>query len=255
MFCNLMLQKGNKFLGEKLLLVVFIIGTHQPTLKIMNKRCPNCSLSNFSVAENCIRCGDSLQNIEVANTQKVKNKTLMATLIKRAAILALTLAIVLFGFYLSLIGTANRLAYDDTKTVETAIKIVEEKGFKKEAFFLKYIAVYRADDNWLNASVEKATAYAATNFPFEIITLYPEFFKFPIDDTERASILLHEAQHLLGSDEHDAYSFVWKNRDKLGYSEAKYQGSEIYNKVGEQTKEHVPELFVCPENEYGDCTR
>jgi hypothetical protein len=223
--------------------------------KIMNIKCPNCSLSNFTAAENCLRCGVSLQNIEVANMQKPKNKTILSTLIKRAVVLLAVLVILLFGFYLSLIGTANRLAYDDTKTVENAIKIIEEKGFKKEAFLLKYIAVYRADDHWLNASVEKDTAYAATNFPFEIITLYPEFFKFPVDDTERASILLHEAQHLLGSDEHDAYSFVWRNRDKLGYSDAKYLDSEIYNKVGEQTKEYVPELFTCPENEYGDCTR
>jgi hypothetical protein len=45
------------------------------------------------------------------------------------------------------------------------------------------------------------TAYAATNFPFGVITIYPTFFKYPVDDIERATILLHESYHLFGDDE------------------------------------------------------
>ncbi len=221
----------------------------------MNKKCPNCSLSNFTTTENCLRCGFDLLNIEVANLPKPQVNKGVPTVLRRAVICFLTVVFVLFGFYLSLIGSANRLVYEEKKTVERAIKIIEEKGFSKEAFFLNYLTAFRRDDNWLNASVVKDTAYAATNFPFEIITIYPEFFTFTADDTERASILLHEAQHLLGADENEAYSFVWKNRNKLGYSDEKYRMSEIYNKVGEQTKEYAPEIFVCPDKEYGDCTR
>ncbi len=221
----------------------------------MNKKCPNCSLLNFLAAEICVRCGLDLVNIEVTNLPKPQVNTGVPTVLRRAVICFLTAVFVLFGFYLSLIGSANRLAYEEKKTVERAIKIIEEKGFSKEAFFLNYLTAFRRDDNWLNASVEKDTAYAATNFPFEIITIYPEFFTFTADDTERASILLHEAQHLFGADENEAYSFVWKNRNKLGYSNEKYRMSEIYNKVGEQTKEYAPEIFVCPDKEYRDCTR
>jgi hypothetical protein len=221
----------------------------------MNKKCPSCSLSNFSTAESCVRCGFDLQNFETANleTQAVEDKS--PHVLRRVVICLAMIIFVLFGFYLSLIGSANRLKYDQKKTIESAINIIEEKGFKKEAFMLTYLTAYRADDNWLNSSVAKENAYAATNFPFEIITIYPDFFKYTHDDTERAAILLHEAQHLKGSDEKLAYSYVWKNRNKLGWTAEMYQTSEIYNKVGEQTREHSPEIFVCPDAEFGDCTR
>ena len=80
-------------------------------------------------------------------------------------------------------------------------EVLKEKGFTDEAFLLEHVAVFRGNDNWLNASVEKESAYAATNFPFEIVTIYPDFFKYPKDDIERAAILLHESKHLEGKDE------------------------------------------------------
>lgn len=119
---------------------------------------------------------------------------------------------------------------------------------------LDYLTSYRADDNWLNASVDKENAYAATNFPFEVMTIYPDFFNYPVDDTERAAILLHEAQHLKGADEKEAYEFVWKNRKKLGWTKEKYGSSIIYQNVRRQTREYAPQLFVCNLNEYADCT-
>ena len=114
--------------------------------------------------------------------------------------------------------------------------------------------MFRSNDNWLNASIEKENAYAATNFPFEIITLYPDFFSYPLDDTERAAILLHEAKHLQGKDEKEAYEFVWKNRKKLGWVSEKYRNSVILTAVRKQTKELSPNLFVCDINPFGDCT-
>ena len=65
-------------------------------------------------------------------------------------------------------------------------------------------------------------AYAATNFPFEIVTLYPEFFKYPADDTERAVILLHEARHLAGAGEREAFASVWRDKARLGWTREKY---------------------------------
>ncbi len=62
------------------------------------------------------------------------------------------------------------------------------------------MSVVRGNDNWLNASTKYENAYAATNFPIEIMTIYPEFFTDTLDDTERAAILLHEAQHLKGAE-------------------------------------------------------
>jgi hypothetical protein len=143
---------------------------------------------------------------------------------------------------------------DQKSAVRRATAILREKGFKNEAFLLENVTVYRSNDNWLNASVAKENAYAATNFPFEIMTLYPDFFTYPHDDTERAAILLHEAVHLKGKNEHDAYSFVWKHREQLGWTQAKYGFLPVWQNVRRQTRDNAPELFTCPDRESGDCT-
>ena len=132
--------------------------------------------------------------------------------------------------------------------------IIGEKGFTAEVFFLKNLTSFRSNDNWLNASVEKENAYAATNYPFEIMTIYADFYEIPVDDTERAAILLHEARHLFGADEKDAYTYVWKNRFKLGWTKENYLKSVVWINVRKQTKEVNPEIFQCPEKLYGDCT-
>lgn len=162
--------------------------------------------------------------------------------------------IALAGFYLSLIASAKSLSHDDKKSVEQAIDVLRKRGFGKEVMLLDNFATFRATDNWLNASVAKENAYAATNFPFEIVTLYPDFFTYPLDDTERAAILLHEAKHLAGMDEHGAYEFVWKNRARLGWTSDKYRESVVWQNVRRQTKDQVPELFGCPEFAASDCT-
>ncbi len=159
-----------------------------------------------------------------------------------------------FGFYLSMIFTSASLKYDEKKQIQTAIDVLEEKGFSGEVFLLRRLTNYRGNDNWLNASTKSENAYAATNFPFEIMTIYPDFFTFTVDDTERAAILLHEAQHLKGADEKEAYEFVWHNRQKLGWTKAKYGNSIIWRNVRKQTHEFAPNLFVCEWNEANDCT-
>lgn len=219
----------------------------------MNKRCPQCKSINFSDANVCVRCRRNL--IEVRSTDAQVNKsTLKQMIFKRAAICLAVCVFVIFGFYISLIGSSEKLTYQEKQKVSAAINILSEKGFVGEAFLLNYLTAFRSNDNWLNASVEKESAYAATNFPFEIMTVYEDFFTYPIDDVERAALLLHEAQHLKGADEKEAYKFVWENRQKLGWTREKYGETAIFRDVQKQTKEILPELFVCSMNDYGDCT-
>jgi hypothetical protein len=218
----------------------------------MNKKCHECNLINFQTAEVCKRCNADLSSLHFNISESDAPKS---NILKRAIICAFVCVFVIFGFYLSLIGSAKRLSLEEKQTVQRAIKIIEQKGFNREAFMLNYLTAFRGNDNWLNASVEKENAYAATNFPFEIITIYPDFFNKTHDDVERAVILLHEAQHLKGADEKAAYSFVWKNKRKLGWTPELFGDTNIYLKVGEQTKEVAPEIFRCDWNEFGDCTQ
>lgn len=220
----------------------------------MKKKCPTCQLINYATAENCLRCQSNLIEIAAFEKPERQKKSLIKTIFKRAAVCLFAVLFTIFGFYLSLIGSAKPLEYDKKKTVERGIAVLDEKGFGREVFLLRYLTAYRATDNWLNSSVEKENAYAATNFPFEVMTVYEDFFQFPSDDTERAAILLHEAQHLKGADEKEAYSFVWKNRKQLGWTKENYGNSIVWRNVRKQTKEIVPELFVCEVNEYADCT-
>ena len=220
----------------------------------MNKKCPNCQLVNFATAENCRRCEYNLQETSTFTQSEAKKSFFRSKIFLRAGGLFFAICIALLGFYLSLILSATRLEYNEKKSVERAVSILEDKGFDREVFLLRYLTAYRANDNWLNASVEKENAYAATNFPFEIMTIYPDFFQYTQDDTERAAILLHEAQHLKGADEQQAYEFVWKNRQKLGWTKENYGNSIVWRNVRKQTKEVTPELFICQLNDYGDCT-
>lgn len=220
----------------------------------MKKTCPNCNLTNFGNAANCVRCQCDLKGISVSSEAQTPHKSFFSKLIKRAAVCLAVVIFVFLGFYLSLLTTAKKLSYDEKKTIASAIRLLEEKDFTSETRFLNYLTAYRANDNWLNASVEKENAYAATNFPFEIMTVYPEFFTVPLDETERAAIVLHEAQHLKGADEKEAYEFVWKNRQKLGWTKDKYAHSIIWRNVRKQTKEYVPQLFTCENRDYADCT-
>lgn len=213
----------------------------------MKKKCPNCKLVNYPSAVVCARCGMEFR--ETGSDPAGKS-----TILRRAVICLVVSFVALAGFYASMVFSAAALSYEQKKAVERSIRILEDKGFSNEAFILKRLAVFRANDNWLNASVVKESAFAATNFPFEIVTLYPDFFEYPADDTERAAILLHEARHLKGEDEKEAYEFVWKNRKKLGWVSENYADSVVWNEIRKQTREFAPNLFVCDMNEFGDCT-
>lgn len=217
----------------------------------MNKKCPECKLVNFADADACARCEADLIEVSSGETAKV---SLKAKIIKRAIVCLAVCILAIFGFYLSLLFTSKPLSYVEKTNVKEAIAVLEEKGFSEEVFLLDYLTSFRANDNWLNASTREENAYAATNFPFEVMTIYPDFFQYPVDSTERAAILLHEAQHLKGADEKEAYAFVWKNRKKLGWTKEKYADSIVWRNVRKQTMEIAPHLFVCSEKEFSDCT-
>lgn len=181
-------------------------------------------------------------------------KMIFGKLFRRIASVVVVCAALLIGFYLSLIISSDGLLPVEREATEAAIAHLEERGFSEDVVLLKHLARFRRNDNWLNASVEKENAYAATNFPFGIVTLYPDFFEYPSDDVERAAILLHESKHLWGEDEKAAYDYVWKNRKKLGWTREKYSGSLVWQNVRKQTREYAPILFVCDFNPGDDCT-
>ncbi len=216
----------------------------------MKKRCSNCQLVNFSHSSECVRCQYDL--IEVSTD--AKNSPSKSTIFKRAIVCAAVCFIALLGFYLSMLFTSASLKYEEKKQIQNAVKILKVKGFDTEVFLLKYLTSFRGDDNWLNASTKFENAYAATNFPFEIMTVYPDFFIYPADDTERAAILLHEAQHLKGADEKEAYEYVWRNRKRLGWTKETHGNSIVWRNVRRQTQEFAPNLFVCDWNKGNDCT-
>ena len=193
----------------------------------MPAKCPECHLVNFSTAPVCVRCGLALDGSSA-------NDRTGAAILRRAVICLVICVAVIVGFYVSLIASANSLAFQEKQTVHHAIMILREHGFSSEAFLLDDLTAFRGNDNWLNASVAKENAYAATNFPFEIVTLYPDFFAYPIDDTERAAILLHESKHMQGKNEHDAYEFVWSHRKELGWTRQKYAISPVWQNIRKQ---------------------
>jgi hypothetical protein len=157
-------------------------------------------------------------------------------------------------FHSSLLVTSQPLRADETEQVGRAIDLLEAKGFRSESFLLRRLTVFRNTDNWLNSLSSNENAFAATNFPFNVITLYPDFFSRAKDDTERAIILLHEAQHLYGADEHEAYDYTWRNREKLGWTILTHGTTESYISVETLTRETVPELFTCADKMWNDCT-
>jgi hypothetical protein len=161
--------------------------------------------------------------------------------------------VALVFWYLSLLWTSTPVNFEERRAVERAVALIERAGFARDATLLRRVASFRTTDNWWNASVGHADAFAATNFPFEIVTLYPQFFADARDDTERAVILLHEARHLAGQDERGAFTGVWRDKARLGYTREKYFGTQVYSNVAEYTQKYAPELFHCGPDGQADC--
>src|SRR5262249_33556340 len=160
---------------------------------------------------------------------------------------------ILFIGYASLIATSDPAALEQKQVVDRAIDVLEKQGFGSEVFILRHLVFYRVTDNWWNKKVGHDSAYASTNFPFEIVTLYPPFFDQPVDDVERATILLHEAYHLSGRSEPAACEGTWRDKQKLGWTKEKYQSTVVWINVKDATMQYAPQLFQCGPDHKSDC--
>lgn len=220
-----------------------------------NVRCSQCGLVNFATSEQCKRCGASLKDEargEQASddiTEPVKKRSLG----KRISwIIGMTCAILVI-YYLSLLATSAAIKWQQRQKVDQAITVLEQKGFGREAFVLRHLVSFRTTDNWWNTQVGHHDAYAATNFPFEVLTLYPEFFDTATDDTERAAILLHESYHLFGSGEAAALEGVWRTKSRIGWTADKYSETKVWKNTKDLTMSEVPQLFRCGTDGKSDC--
>jgi len=137
--------------------------------------------------------------------------------------------------------------------VMRSISLLDRAGFSREVLMLRHFANYRATDNWWNRSLGHGDAYAATNFPLGVLTLYPPFFTVAVDDTERAAVLLHEAQHMWGSGEEVALERAWRGKLRLGWTVDKYGETRVWSNVKDWTRAGVPTLFRCGVDSLSDC--
>jgi hypothetical protein len=228
-----------------------------------NHKCAGCGLVNFAHAPECKRCGAPLAlaftdapfyagasfEFEDAAVEGGRRRGLL----RRALwVLAVTL-VLLVGSHASLLLTSTAATHDERAQVERSVALIERAGFAGEAFLLKRLTNFRTTDNWLNAYVGHADAYASTNFPFEVVTLYPDFFRYPVDDVERAVILLHEARHLAGAGEEEACATVWRDKARLGWTREKYGETRVWQNVTELSRRHAPKLFDCGQDGRQDC--
>ena len=162
--------------------------------------------------------------------------------------------VILLGAYGSLLATSNGLAGDQRTVVRRAIQVLDRSGFSREASVLGRFVAWRSTDNWWNEYVGHQRAYAATNFPFAVVTVYPPFFTVAVDDTERAAILLHEAYHVLGDDEEQVLRHVWLAKQRIGWTEDRYAHTRVWRNTREWTAGTVPGLFRCGIDAHSDCT-
>lgn len=228
-------------------------------------KCAGCGLVNFASVAECKRCGASLVAVGGVHAEprapefqaepfeefeEVKPKRGLLTRV--AWIVTMTCAVVV-AWHGSLLLSSDAATMSQRLQVREAVEIIEKNGFTREAFLLRRLTCFRTTDNWWNRWSGHGEAYAATNFPFEIVTLYPEFFKYPTDDTERAIILLHEARHLAGAGEREAFESVWRDKAKLGWTSDKYSHTRVWKNVAEFTQRYVPELFTCGQDGKQDC--
>jgi hypothetical protein len=214
-----------------------------PAVAAASVRCPQCQLVNFADTAGCRRCGAALDATAAATADAAA--TSGSGIAKRLLWLAAVTAAVMFGWSRSLVLTSEPIDDAQRALVMHAIARIEDAGFSREVVMLRHFANYRATDNWWNRHLGHGDAYAATNFPLGVVTLYRPFFEYAADDTERAAVLLHEAQHLLGAGEADALETVWREKGRLGWTATKYGQTRVWRNTREWTQAALPQLFAC----------
>jgi hypothetical protein len=200
---------------------------------VTSRKCTTCGLVNFASDDTCRRCGNVLHGADAIPVEPLESVDRERGAGRRFLwICGATLALLFIGQF-SLVVSSDRLGYDERQTINAAIDVLEREGFTKEGFVLRHLVTYRGTDNWWNRYVGHASAYAATNFPFEVVTLYQPFFRATVDDTERAAILLHESYHLFGSGEDAALRGTWSDKDRLGWTEDRYAQTRVWKNTKE----------------------
>jgi hypothetical protein len=249
-----------------------------------SRKCPRCGLVNWAEGGACKRCGGPLggpsrattgadgtasaegradagravdaegaSRSRVAAHDEESERRRGGGLLRRALVVAVIVVVILAGFYVSLLATSEPATAEQRQLIERAIDVLDAKGLGDHTFALRHLVSYRTSDNWWNNWIGHREAYAATNFPFEIVTLYPDFFSQPADDTERAVILLHESYHLAGGNEETAFSGVWRDKAKLGWTKETYGRTVVWRNVRDFTSQNAPRLFSCGDDGKGDC--
>ena len=221
-------------------------------------KCAKCGLVNTGSDELCRRCGTSLDRDETAEAGAPTAPLTRVSARKRGFLKRVTwilgaTSIVLLILYVSLLISADGLQPDQREKVQNAIAILTQQGFTREAFILKHLTVFRGTDNWWNSYIGHREAYAATNFPFEIVTLYPEFFDVPVDDRERSAVLLHESCHLMGDNEDTALQSTWHNKRRLGWTADRYHQTRVWDATERLTRARFPYMFQCGADGQSDC--
>ena len=214
---------------------------------------------NFAGVTICRRCDYALAHSEgviaLEDVATDENKPSTKKKIIKSALRILGLAgFLLFLWYASLIGTSEPVVLEQKQMLNKAIAVLEQKGFSSEVFVLRHLVYYRSTDNWWNKRVGHDSAFASTNFPFEVMTLYPAFFEQPVDDVERAAILLHEAYHLFGYRERGAVEGTWRDKKKLGWTRDKYESTPVWSNARASVLELAPHLLGCGPDGRADCT-
>jgi len=227
------------------------------TPHVSRRKCANCGLVNIGTDEHCRRCGGLLaEEGDLAlppNEAEAATKPPRRSLLRRIMWIVSATLIILIIWYFSLLISSEGLQPDQYLKVDVATSLLELRGFRREAFILRHATVFRSTDNWWNRYLGHRDAFAATNFPFEIVTLYPEFFNTAVDDTERAAVLLHEARHLLGDREEAALRSTWMAKQRLGWTADRYSQTRVWGSTERLTKAEFPYMFQCGSDGQSDC--
>jgi hypothetical protein len=219
------------------------------------RSCAQCGLVNFGEAETCRRCHCDLVETAPAVSDIEAPASIARSARRTLLIVAATVGVSIFAWSRSLLLTSEPIDESQRLMVMRSVELLERAGFSREVTMLRHFANYRATDNWWNNYLGHSQAYAATNFPLGVVTLYAPFFRVATDDTERAAILLHEAQHLLGAGEPAALELTWREKSRLGWTAEKYGESKVWKNTKEWTIAEVPSLFECGGEGHDDCVK
>jgi hypothetical protein len=201
-----------------------------------NRRCARCGLINFAEAEACRRCKSSFETVAVSDEPAESERSVSSRVARRLLWIAGMIVLIVFIWSRSLVLTSEPITEEQRLVVMQAVAVLARAGFSREVVMLRNFANYRATDNWWNRYQGHQEAYAATNFPLGVVTLYGPFFTVATDDTERAAILLHEAQHLFGAGEEETLQRVWDQKDRIGWTADRYGATKVWKNTKEWTE-------------------